>query len=122
MSGSISNNQLYLYDQNTNTVVVESVGGYNNTVTTTEDKTVYLRIRVGGGSSVSGTVKPQLESGSSATAFAPYSNICPITGHTGANVVRTGKNLFNKNMPNQNVGHALTPSTGGEYNRARHIL
>ena len=36
----------------------------------------------------------QLELGSSATTFAPYSNICPITGHTGANVVRTGKNLL----------------------------
>lgn len=29
-------------------------------------------------------------------AFAPYENICPITGHTGANVVRTGVNLFDK--------------------------
>ena len=27
-----------------------------------------------------------LESGTSPTSFAPYSNICPITGHTGANV------------------------------------
>lgn len=25
--------------------------------------------------------------------WTPYSNICPITGHTGANVYRTGKNL-----------------------------
>ena len=28
--------------------------------------------------------------------YSPYSNLCPITGWTGANVVRTGKNLFNK--------------------------
>ena len=28
------------------------------------------------------------------TTFAPYSNLCPITGHTGANVWRTGKNLY----------------------------
>lgn len=28
------------------------------------------------------------------TAWTPYSNICPITGWTGANVWRTGKNLF----------------------------
>lgn len=30
------------------------------------------------------------------TTYEPYSNICPITGHTEANIVRTGKNLFNK--------------------------
>ena len=29
--------------------------------------------------------------------FAPYSNICPITGWTGAKVTRTGKNLMNLN-------------------------
>lgn len=41
-----------------------------------------------------GTTKIQLESGSSATAWTPYANICPITGFTGANVVRTGVNLL----------------------------
>ena len=37
----------------------------------------------------------QLESGSSRTSFAPYENICPISGRTGVNVYRTGKNLLN---------------------------
>ena len=32
------------------------------------------------------------------TAWSPYSNICPITGWNGANVVRTGKNLFGKTV------------------------
>ena len=36
----------------------------------------------------------QVEKGSTATEWAPYSNICPITGWTGAKVTRTGKNLF----------------------------
>ena len=36
----------------------------------------------------------QLEEGSSSSDYAPYSNICPISGFTGANVTRTGKNLF----------------------------
>lgn len=39
----------------------------------------------------------QFESGSTATDYAPYSNICPISGWTGCNATRTGKNLFNKN-------------------------
>lgn len=33
---------------------------------------------------------------STATAYAPYSNICPISGRTGAKVTRTGKNLLPK--------------------------
>ena len=36
----------------------------------------------------------QLEENSSATDFAPFSNICPITGHTETTVTRTGGNLL----------------------------
>lgn len=36
----------------------------------------------------------QLEEGSTATAYAPYENICPISGWSEANVVACGKNLF----------------------------
>ena len=39
--------------------------------------------------------KCQIEQGSTApTAWTPYSNICPIIGHTGVNVSRTGVNLL----------------------------
>ena len=40
------------------------------------------------------TVKLQLENGQSASAWTPYSNICPITGWTGAEVTVSGKNLL----------------------------
>jgi len=36
----------------------------------------------------------QLELGSSATSFAPYENLCPISGHTGAEITQRGKNLL----------------------------
>ena len=36
----------------------------------------------------------QVEKGSSATTWTPYSNICPITGHTEVKITRTGKNLI----------------------------
>ena len=94
LSGSISNNQLYLYDNDNNVVIVESANGTSRSATISESKNVYLRVRVGSGASVSGIVKPQLESGSSATSWTPYSNICPISGHDTATVTRTGKNLF----------------------------
>lgn len=38
----------------------------------------------------------QLELGSSATAYEPYSNICPITGWDEVNTVVCGKNLLNR--------------------------
>ena len=38
----------------------------------------------------------QMESGSTATAWEPYANICPISGLTGLSVYRTGKNLFDE--------------------------
>lgn len=41
-----------------------------------------------------GTAYVQLEEGSTATTYAPYSNICPISGRTGVTVTRTGKNLL----------------------------
>lgn len=39
----------------------------------------------------------QLEKGATAHDFAPYSNIRPITGWTGATAYRTGKNLLDVN-------------------------
>jgi hypothetical protein len=36
----------------------------------------------------------QIEEGSTATAWTPYSNICPISGFDGLTVTRTGKNLL----------------------------
>lgn len=36
----------------------------------------------------------QLEAGNERTAFAPYENLCPISGHTQATLNRTGKNLL----------------------------
>ena len=49
------------------------------------------------GVSTSATIsKFQIEEGSTATTYAPYSNLCPISGHTGANVWRTGVNVWDE--------------------------
>ena len=47
------------------------------------------------GISVSDFSDVQIEKGSTATSYAPYSNICPISGFESAKVQRCGKNLFN---------------------------
>lgn len=38
------------------------------------------------------------------SSYAPYSNICPITGRTGLNVYRTGKNLCVPDLANGQIG------------------
>ena len=50
--------------------------------------------------------EPQLELGSTATAYAPYSNECPISGWTGLEGKRTGKNLLKLRDDVTTITHA----------------
>ena len=65
-------------------------GQYADGTFTTGANTHYVRLNVL--TANAGTC--MLEKGSTKTTYAPYSNICPISGWTVANVTRTGKNLF----------------------------
>lgn len=49
--------------------------------------------------------KIQIELGSTATAYAPYENICPISGRTEVNVTRTGKNILYKKDTEHVLGY-----------------
>lgn len=74
-------------------------GTYDTVLTTrqmtgTELATSSARIITTSGAEPDVTFQPQIESGTTATSYAPYSNICPISGWTGVNVQRTGKNLL----------------------------
>lgn len=52
--------------------------------------------QVRAGQTLNTTLYPMIYKASeTVTEWSPYSNICPISGWTGADVVRTGKNLFN---------------------------
>ena len=57
------------------------------------DGSSFLRIQYSNITSTT-TFKGQIESGSTATSYAPYTNICPISGWDSVNVVRAGKNLL----------------------------
>lgn len=59
------------------------------------------------GNTVNVTAKPQIELGSTATAYEPYSNICPISGWDAVNVWRTGKNLIDDSKKYFNGGNAV---------------
>lgn len=54
------------------------------------------RFRISNGATINGYGYPQIELGSTATSYAPYSNECPITGWTRCEVVRSGINIWNE--------------------------
>lgn len=65
-------------------------------VTFTHDGTGFIQLtfEVLSGKTCTGTVWPQCESGSTATAWTPCENICPISGHDDVEISVVGKNLF----------------------------
>lgn len=91
---------LALYFNNDNTTGGSSTNAvtYNHpvSVTSTSEGYVYISHRRSSGDDLFADYQFQIEEGSTATTYAPYSNICPISGWTGAQVVRTGKNLLDK--------------------------
>ena len=94
--GSSSTYQVYLQ---TSSGGATSAGNFTDgSKTWTQDNGGYAvgiyRIRVVAGSTVNTTIYPQIEEGSTATTFAPYSNICPITAYTEGEIEVRGKNLF----------------------------
>lgn len=57
-----------------------------------------------------------LAKGSTAlTEWSPYENICPISGRTGLNVYRTGKNLYSRENGQYNVPVYATDGTSASY-------
>lgn len=97
-----------------NDVGSTSNANFSEEVTLNSGYNIY--IYVGSGITLNNAIfKPQIELGATATEYAPYSNICPITGWTGANVTVTGKNLIDLSKVTQNYGlteqGALTAKT-----------
>ena len=104
--------QFILYGKNgESTIVIE-----NTPKTTPSDFTNYrcaavLSIAAGTYNNV--LCKPILVEGSTLPdSWTPYSNICPISGHTGADVVRTGKNIFDITGTGAGTSFSVT-ATGG---------
>lgn len=93
------------YDSNGDFISTDNLNSNVNIglTKTSPSNAAYLIFNIAGYPGSNDTIAPsdvthfQLEEGSSSTAYAPYSNICPISGWTGANVQRTGKNLLDKN-------------------------
>ena len=90
--------QFVLHDASSN-ILANTLG--TPTFTLTEETTVYAGFNVVADTTYSGVLKAQIESGSTATTYAPYSNLCPISGWDSVTAWRTGKNLLDPDKRTQ---------------------
>ena len=79
--------------------------------TTAEETNPFVRIAVTSGTTVNFTARPMISAGSDAYAYSPYSNECPISGHTGVEVTRTGENLIDWKVSSTAKAVYLKPGT-----------
>lgn len=87
-NGTSENARMTLLDSSNRSVRTVSADTTTVKITCTACK-VRMDWKTGGAGTV--TIKaPQIELGSTATSYAPYENICPISGWTGANVSHSG--------------------------------
>lgn len=87
---------VYAGDTTGNTISIVSSAS-TATKTMSEDATltgIYINF-VSGNTFTNDLVQPQFEIGTSATSFSPYSNICPIGGHTGMTISHSGADMSN---------------------------
>ena len=95
--------QMYFKNNNGSNVIATGVSNnyltITNSVSTGDTSPSYSSFVFRNGVSVSSLVfKPMILLTSETNYdFVPYSNICPITGWTGAEITRTGKNLLDMN-------------------------
>ena len=66
------------------------------------------------------TFQPMIRDSAQSTSYAPYANVCPISGHSSAVVTRTGKNLWQFSA-NQFINSAGTFSNSDTNARSDYI-
>ena len=102
----VKNDNYVLYLVYTDTWESVDLSPDGTSFTISEQREIFIRSALSSGNTEAGFLAKfsnvQLESGSTATSFAPYSNICPISGRTAVVVDDTGKNIFDPNAnPNK---------------------
>ena len=85
---------VFAYNVATSDVLARARAEGGASFTLTEQTEVSLGVSLKNGTAA-GTYTFQIELGSSATSYAPYSNECPISGWSSLTVEQRGKNLLN---------------------------
>ena len=113
----------YILNGNTdypNTVIyLDGVSGSSDintgaTITFSEETTMRGVVQIYPDKTVSNlTLKPMLRKSAESSTYAPYENICPISGHTEVVTQRTGKNLLpNEKYPVRNLNVIIGQADG----------
>ena len=109
---------LFLTEEETKTYQSTSTTGkitFTRTSGASGKMQLSLRPTMASGVTGSATVSEiMIERGSTASAYAPYSNIRPITGHVGDVLTRGGKNLLNPDNYDSMEGLALPGNCVGK--------
>ena len=110
------------YDENKDIVTTDlpetpqmsNYARYINGVITTPNTAKYIRFYmvIGYGTTYGNDIAINYPSSNS--SYAPYSNICPISGRTEASVKRTGKNMLPKGVNSTARGVVFTVQDDGE--------
>ena len=89
-------------------------------VTSTAGKSIdHLAFNFGAAGGSVTVDKFQIEVGTTASAYSPYSNICPISGRTGANVYDTGSNVLPNDFEDGSLNNANgNPVGNNNYKRS----
>lgn len=88
---STSNVQLKIYSEDgslvySSTVTKDVLGAFNRTFNSGSNTKLYFYASITSWGQTIALTSMQIESGSTATDYAPYSNICPITGWDGVSI------------------------------------
>ena len=93
------------------------------TFTLTETTSVRLQLQFLSSYDTLQYERGQLERGSTATAWAPYSNVCPITGHDTVDVIINGVNVWDEEWENGGIRSSDgTNSTDANRIRAKNLI
>ena len=111
----------YKVIQTFNNTSASQTWDYSPSPTESDVAFYFILITNAGTASVTITLtEPQFEAGTSKTSYAPWENICPITGWTGCNVTRTGVNVWDEQWEN---GYYKTtdgtPASNNNYTRSK---
>lgn len=116
-----SNLRLFLFEDTTQLGSLTINTGSNSivsTVTATKITGVRPYLFTTAGQSVNITLYPQIEIGTSATSFAPYSNICPISGTSQVDGKQSGEDMTDYTPITIDLGRTVYGGTvdviGGE--------
>ena len=102
----------YYTDADSSAYSGNSGGFISNTIVTIPSGKNYVRVQLPNSYGTTYNYDVALNNPSTITSWSPYSNLCPISGWTGAEVTVAGKNLLNESVKTQYATYVYFNSTG----------